>query len=113
LYVNCFKLSTHFDQFFHKIKKPQEVNLKYFLFFISVKDITIPVDPSDLTIHSMTPSGGRVHFGNSDKGEDMVSLYGTPKEEIPPLTSSGMRSDNGATAFNFNTTTGSQVKCSY
>lgn len=63
-------------------------------------DISIPVEPGDLTVHSVTSSGGRVHFGNSEKGDDIASLYGTPKEEIPP-TSAGMKSDNGATSFNF------------
>lgn len=69
-------------------------------------DISIPVEPADLTIHSIASSGGRVHFGASDKGDDIASLYGTPKEEIPP-TSAGMKSDNGATSFNF--TSGNQV----
>ena len=39
------------------------------------------------------------------KGEDVVSLYGTPKEEIPP-TSAG-RSENGS--FNFAAANGNQV----
>ncbi len=69
-------------------------------------DISIPVEPADLTIHSIASSGGRVHFGTSEKGDDIASLYGTPKEEIPP-TSAGMKSDNGATSFNF--TAGNQV----
>jgi hypothetical protein len=67
-------------------------------------DLSIPIDP-DLTVHSVSSMGGRVHFGGADKGEDVVSLYGTPKEEIPP-TSAG-RSENGS--FNFAAANGNQV----
>ena len=67
-------------------------------------DMSIPMDP-DLTVHSVSSAGGRVHFGSGDKGEDVVSLYGTPKEEIPPT--SGGRSDNGS--FNFAAANGNQV----
>ena len=66
--------------------------------------MSIPMDP-DLTVHSVSSAGGRVHFGSGDKGEDVVSLYGTPKEEIPP-TSTG-RSDNGS--FNLAAANGNQV----
>ena len=71
---------------------------------IIFSDLSIPIDP-DLTVHSVSSIGGRVHFGGADKGEDVVSLYGTPKEEIPP-TSAG-RSENGS--FNFAAANGNQV----
>ncbi len=40
------------------------------------------------------------------QAEDVVSLYGTPKEEIPPT--SAAKSENGS--FNFAAGTGNQVR---
>ena len=46
-------------------------------------------------------------FGDLLQAEDVVSLYGTPKEEIPPT--SAARSENGS--FNFTAANGNQVSC--
>ena len=41
------------------------------------------------------------------QAEDVVSLYGTPKEEIPPNSASAIKSENGS--FNVGAGAGNQA----
>lgn len=69
-----------------------------------ITDISIPVDPGDLTFHTLGPSEGCAHIDTSDKEE---ASYGTPKVEEDPPTSEAVKSVNGEASLNF--ASGSQV----